>query len=196
MSSSTDEYLAVVARRRGVALVVTTMTASKVWPLHADGATDLDYLPSAMSHASDLAVGLALARPERRVLCLNGDGSLLMNLGTLATTAAAGTTNLVMLVLVNRQYRIVGGSPVPGADRMRWGDMALASGWGAAARCDSAEELDSRWSELWRARGPTLVELTVVDTVDMRQRLPRRHPGAALRELRRALSSGEPHGSG
>jgi len=57
---------------------------------------DLDFASadSAMGHTADLALGIALARPERKVICLNGDGSMLMTLGTLVTAARQrpGTT--------------------------------------------------------------------------------------------------------
>ena len=101
MPSTTREYLDVLATHRGDALVVTTMTAAKVWSLVSPVAHDVNYLPSAMSHASDMALGLALARPSQRVVCVNGDGSLLMNLGSLVTAAHCRASNLVQIMIVN-----------------------------------------------------------------------------------------------
>ncbi|HEY7678653.1 MAG TPA: thiamine pyrophosphate-dependent enzyme [Candidatus Methylomirabilis sp.] len=66
-----------------------------------------------MGGAIPLALGMALARPERRVTALEGDGALLMNLGTLVTVAAAGPANLTILVFCNRRYESSGGQPLP-----------------------------------------------------------------------------------
>jgi thiamine pyrophosphate-dependent acetolactate synthase large subunit-like protein len=66
-----------------------------------------------MGGAIPLALGMALARPERRVTALEGDGALLMNLGALVTVAAAGAANLTILVFCNRRYESSGGQPLP-----------------------------------------------------------------------------------
>ena len=60
-----------------------------------------------------MAFGLALARPERRVLVLDGDGSLLMNLGTLVTIGAVAPINFTHLVFKNGSYEANGGHPIP-----------------------------------------------------------------------------------
>jgi len=189
MSDSTTAYLQVIARRRATALVVTTMTAAKVWPRWSETSADIDYLPSAMGHASDLAVGLAIANPQCTVLCVNGDGSLAMNLGTLITTVAAGVGNLIMFVMANGIYRIVGGSPVPAAGTIAWDQLARACGWPQTLQCADATELDRCWPDLGASGGPCLVWLDVDDPSDLPQQLPRRHPGAALRELRASRRS-------
>jgi len=78
-----EEALAPVrATRRDQDVVITTMAPAKVWmdmgPAHP---RDFVYVPSAMSHATSVGLGLALAQPDRRVIVCNGDGSMLMNLG-------------------------------------------------------------------------------------------------------------------
>lgn len=70
-------------------------------------------LCDAMGAAIPLALGMALARPDRRVIVLEGDGSLLMNLNTLATVAAAGAPNLAIFLFENRRYESSGGQPLP-----------------------------------------------------------------------------------
>ena len=57
-----------------------------------------------------------MAQPERRVIVCNGDGSMLMNLGSLVTIAAQAPRNLVVIVLDNGVYEVTGAQPVPGQD--------------------------------------------------------------------------------
>src|SRR6185503_19165918 len=101
MSTRMDMRQAVAAVRtaRGDAdVVISSMGTSREWmalgPLHP---RDFVYVPSAMGHATSLGLGLALAQPKRRIIVMIGDGSLLMNLGTLATIAAQRPGNLVTL---------------------------------------------------------------------------------------------------
>lgn len=68
-------------------------------------------LDGAMGAAVSLGLGIALARPGRRVLVVTGDGELLMNLGALATVAAADPVNLSIVCLDNRRYGLTGGQP-------------------------------------------------------------------------------------
>src|SRR5436305_1284578 len=101
------DALEVLARHRGGRIVITTMTAVGIWPELADTPLDFGYMPSAMSHAPGLALGLALAQPERGVIVVNGDGSMLMNLGSLVTLANH-PANVYVLVLDNAMYEVTG----------------------------------------------------------------------------------------
>lgn len=104
-----------LAARRTDEIVISTMGAAKPWEALSD--TDLDFasVDSAMGHAADFALGLAMARPERRVITLNGDGSMLMCLGTLVTIAQHPCPNYAMIVLQNGQYEVTGNQVVPGS---------------------------------------------------------------------------------
>ena len=90
------------------------------YDLFAAGDRDLNfYTWGSMGLTSSIALGLALARPDRTVVALDGDGSLLMNLGTLATIGDCAPPNLVVFVLDNGLYGTTGGQPTPtsrGAD--------------------------------------------------------------------------------
>lgn len=185
MPSTTREYLDVLATHRGDALVVTTMTAARVWSLVSPVAHDVNYLPSAMSHASDMALGLALARPSQRVVCVNGDGSLLMNLGSLVTAAHCRASNLVQIVIVNDAYLITGGSPIPGRATVDWPGLARAAGWPVAVHCDEAAVFAELAPSFLSADGPVLISVAVVDPPDLAMRLPPVHPGESLRILRK-----------
>jgi thiamine pyrophosphate-dependent acetolactate synthase large subunit-like protein len=69
------------------------------------------YMWNSMGMASSIALGLAIARPELRVIVLDGDGSILMNLGSLATEITSGVTNLVHVIWDNGGWEITGGQP-------------------------------------------------------------------------------------
>src|SRR6188508_1885683 len=77
------------------------------------------YTWGSMGLASSIGLGLALARPDVRVYVLDGDGSLLMNLGSLATIGLVQPANFVLVVMDNEQFATTGGQPTPtsrGAD--------------------------------------------------------------------------------
>ena len=73
------------------------------------------YTWGSMGLASSVGLGLALARPDVRVFVLDGDGSLLMNLGSLATIGLLRPSNLVVIVMDNEEYATTGGQPTPTA---------------------------------------------------------------------------------
>jgi thiamine pyrophosphate-dependent acetolactate synthase large subunit-like protein len=73
------------------------------------------YTWGSMGMASSIGLGLALARPETRVFVLDGDGSLLMNLGSLATIGLLRPSNLVLVVMDNEEYATTGGQKTPTA---------------------------------------------------------------------------------
>ncbi len=73
------------------------------------------YTWGSMGLASSIGLGLALARPDLRVIVLDGDGSLLMNLGSLATIGLLRPPNLIVVVMDNEEYATTGGQPTPTA---------------------------------------------------------------------------------
>lgn len=126
---SKDELLRPLAELRTEEVVVTCMSVTRPWGRLSDHDLDFASADSAMGHTADLALGVALAQPHRRVLCLNGDGSMLMSLGTLAAIVEADTRNLVLFVLENGSYEITGNQPIPGAGRIDFGGLARAAGF-------------------------------------------------------------------
>jgi thiamine pyrophosphate-dependent acetolactate synthase large subunit-like protein len=73
------------------------------------------YMLGSMGLAIPIALGVALAQPKRRVVALEGDGSLLMQLGALATIAGLQPKNLIIVVMDNRAYQITGSQPTASA---------------------------------------------------------------------------------
>jgi thiamine pyrophosphate-dependent acetolactate synthase large subunit-like protein len=99
------------------------------------------YTWGSMGLASSIGLGLALARPELRVIVLDGDGSLLMNLGSLATIGLFRPANLIVIVMDNEEYATTGGQPTPTAHGADLEAAARAMGIGTAVTVRSEGEL-------------------------------------------------------
>lgn len=170
-------------------IVVTTMSAARDWmalgPLHP---LDFVLVPSSMGQASSLGLGLALARPDLRVVVVNGDGSLLMNLGTLVTIAGQGPRNLTMVVCVNGVYEVTGGQPTPAtAAGVDFGLIARGAGWEHVIPCRTQDD----WRQaLEGAAGSHGSRLVVLETELVPGGVGPRSPGPAparAEAFRRAL---------
>ena len=86
------------------------------------------YMLGSMGLAFPIALGVALAQPNRRIFALEGDGSLLMQLGSLSTIATLAPKNLTMVVMDNGVYQITGAQPTPAAAVADIVAIAVASG--------------------------------------------------------------------
>jgi len=157
-----DELLAPLARLRGDAVVVTSMGVVRPWARFSTSPLDFASADSAMGHTADFALGLALARPERRVVCLNGDGSTLMSLGTLVTIAEAGAANLVLFVVVNGTYELTGNQAIPGASRVDFAGLARAAGIPRVRSFRSRRAYERALPALLEGDGPVAVVVHVV----------------------------------
>ena len=156
-----DQLLRPLARHRGDCVVVTTMGMVRPWARHSDSPLDFASADSAMGHAADFALGVALAQPQRQVICLNGDGSMLMTLGTLVTIVASRATNLVLFVVENGTYEVTGNQEVPGAGRTDFVAMAKAAGFARAERFADAAAFEAALPTLLSAEGPVFVSVLV-----------------------------------
>jgi thiamine pyrophosphate-dependent acetolactate synthase large subunit-like protein len=121
------EALQVLSTHRGDRVVITTMTAISIWPSLSDTPLDFAYIPSAMGQGPALGLGLALAQPERGAVVVNGDGCMLMNLGSLVTLANH-PANVYLMILDNQLYEVTGGQPTAGAGHTDFAQMARAAG--------------------------------------------------------------------
>lgn len=126
-----------------VAVVATTGMASReLFELRvARGEPTADfYTVGSMGHASSIALGLALARPDRRVVLLDGDGALLMHLGAAASVAASAPANLLHIVLDNAAHDSVGGQPTT-HPRLNFAAVASALGYRDVGEADDEASL-------------------------------------------------------
>src|ERR1700751_3929382 len=121
------EALEALAAPRGEHVVITAMGSVGIWPDLSDTPLDFAYIPSAMGQAPALGLGLALAQPERGVIVVNGDGCMLMSLGSLGTIAHH-PANLYLLIIDNGHYEVTGGQPTAGAGHTDFAGLASAAG--------------------------------------------------------------------
>lgn len=158
---SKDEFIEPLVALRSDQIVVTTMGMVRPWGRLSQSPLDFASADSAMGHAADLAIGLALARPERRVICLNGDGSMLMNPGSLVTAVESGAENLLLFVVQNGTYEITGNQAIPGRRSLDWVRIARGCGFPLAYSFSEAASYRARLPELLQARGPVFAAVQV-----------------------------------
>ncbi len=137
-------------------IVVTTMSVSMPWAELSDTPLDFAHVDSAMGHAADFAYGLAIAQPERRVLCLNGDGSTLMCLGTLVTMTLHAAPNFTLVITENGTYEVTGSQPVPGAGSVDFEAMARAAGIKHVVTIDNEADFDTHLRDHFDSPGPSV----------------------------------------
>ena len=163
------------------------MAAARAW--HELGTHPLDFIfvPSSMGHATSFGLGIALAQPKRRVIVCNGDGSMLMNLGSLVTIAAQRPANLVVIVFDNGVYEVTGAQPVPG--RVDFQAIARGAGFTSVHHFQSVEDWTNNVERVLSGAGPTFV---LLDILAVPGRAGPRSPGPAAQRalaLKRALAS-------
>ena len=153
-----DECLKVLARHRSGEIVVAVYKAAQEW-IHISP-SELNYtFTGAMGQGSSHALGLALGRPDKRVIVLDGDGSLLMNLGSLVTIAHAAPKNLIHCVCENGTYETNGAVPIPRAGRVSFAGFARAAGYPRTYEFDGLQEWDRALPRILKEEGPILVDL-------------------------------------
>jgi phosphonopyruvate decarboxylase len=180
---------AALARARGDMLTLVTMQAVDPWNALGQADSRNFNVAGCMGSAGSIGLGLALARPHDRVLVLDGDGSLLMQLGTLASVGERQPANLYHVVFENGIYETSGGQSVPGRGRADLVKLALAAGYRHARRFSSPEDLDAGIDGALRETGPVLLSLAIAGPGTISAAVPRvPNKAAQVENMRIALS--------
>jgi thiamine pyrophosphate-dependent acetolactate synthase large subunit-like protein len=182
------EALEVLAAQRGERIVVTTMSPIAVWHSLSDTPLDFAYIPSAMGHAPALGLGLALAQPQRGAIVVNGDGCMLMSLGSLVTLANA-PANVYLLIIDNGHYEVTGGQPTAGTGHTDFAGMARAAGIQRVYAFDTAATWRARAAEALSGPGPVVVVLKVEGKLGQKTPKPPRPMVEQVARLKEALGS-------
>jgi len=147
----------IVLRHAGddaLVVVCNGMIGREVWTI-GDRPTHF-YMIGSMGLASSIALGLALAQPKKRVVCLDGDGNVLMGMGVLASIADAAPKNFFHVVLDNEAHGSTGDQRTI-TERVHLEEIARACGYGWSKRADDEATLDALAKELFSRPGPAML---------------------------------------
>jgi len=120
------------------------------------------YMLGSMGLAVPIALGVAIAQPQRHVVALEGDGSLLMQLGCLATVAMRAPTNLTIVVWDNGIYQITGGQPTASASAADLVAIARGAGLAKSAWAADEEDFERLFAQALKG-GPSLIAARIDD---------------------------------
>ena len=180
------EVVASLLERRGGLLVVAGLGAP-AWDCTAAGDHPLTFpLWGAMGSACMIGLGLALAKPERRVLVVTGDGEMLMGLGSLATIGAQRPGNLAVVVLDNERYGETGMQATHTAAGVDLAAAALACKFPFSKTLVAKSEIEDLRKTLHDGPGPNFAAVKVV-AEKLPLVLPPREGALLKARFRRAL---------
>lgn len=146
-------------------VVITNQSSARHWPRLSNHPLDFNYNPSTMGGAVPFGLGVALGKPDREVVIVSGDGSLLMSLGCLVTVTASGATNVSVVLLDNGLYEVTGGQKTPAADiDVDFAGLARAAGFPNVAHFWNLDDWRARAAAILAARGPRFLWLQVGPT--------------------------------
>ena len=181
-----DECLKVLARHRKGEIVVAVYKAAQEWIHISPG--DLNYtFTGAMGQGSSHALGIALGRPDKKVVVLDGDGSLLMNLGSLVTIAKAAPKNLIHCVCENGTYETNGAVQIPNAGTVSFAGIARAAGYPKTYEFANLADWERELDKILKEDGPILVDLKVEPGEDYPEDFRRLYNPEFRDAFRRAL---------
>ena len=177
---------------RGDAIVAPTGTAGGHWrDFSLKERRDIS-LGGAMGQTTSAALGLALGLPDEKVVLFDAEGSLLMNLGALATVAGKKPANFYHFVLDNECYATTGGQPVPNSQEIDYALMAKGAGYASTHSFDDLEEFATSVGEIMQETGPVFVSIKITPEVQnlpigLRERRPSRSRTQSVNDLREEL---------
>lgn len=113
-----------------------------------------------MGHSSSIALGIALAKPDRRVFCFDGDGAFIMHMGAISNIGNLAPRNYVHIIFNNGAHESVGGQPTLGF-KIDIPSIAKGCGYKNAVTVTSKEEIKSSLEHALKNSGPSLIEIKV-----------------------------------
>ena len=143
-----------------------------------------------MGLTSSHALGLALGRSDKKVIVLDGDGSLLMNLGSLVTIAEVAPKNLIHFVFENGTYEANGGHPIPGRNVVNFAGIARAAGIRSTYEYSDLATFAAEVKSLLTMDGPVLATLKVEPGEPSPKNWNVIHGPETRRDFKKALMSG------
>ena len=157
------QTVAAVLGEKDCIVSTTGMISRELFEYRAamDQGHERDFLTvGSMGHASQIALGIAMAQPNRKVWCFDGDGAAIMHMGSMAIVASKEPKNYVHVVFNNGAHDSVGGQPTVGL-KLDLPAVAKAVGYKNTISVANKEELENELPKLSTVAGPVLLEIKV-----------------------------------
>jgi phosphonopyruvate decarboxylase len=156
------EQLLQLCAKEDLILSTTGKTSREVFELRVKlGQKQRDFLTvGGMGHTASIALGVAIGQPLRRVVCLDGDGSMLMHMGSMPVIASYKPQHFVHVLLNNGSHESVGGQTTS-ADHVNFEQLSTAVGYVGYAQAHDETTLQHAWQSLCDKNGPVLLELKI-----------------------------------
>ncbi|RLD44397.1 MAG: phosphonopyruvate decarboxylase [Bacteroidetes bacterium] len=163
--SREDVIKAIVDKQNGSEVIVSTTgkTSRELFEYRdkIDQNHDRDFLTvGSMGHASQIALGVAITKPNTEVVCIDGDGALLMHMGSMAIIGKANPSNLIHIIINNGAHESVGGQATVGFD-IDIPKLAKANNYKYAITVSDIESFNKAFEEVRESDGPSLIEVRV-----------------------------------
>jgi thiamine pyrophosphate-dependent acetolactate synthase large subunit-like protein len=163
---NTPDLLKVFQKYRGDAVVIPGRGGRHWVDISTKESRDVPLGDPAMGGHASFALGLALARPNEKVVLFDSEGDVLMNLGALPTIAEKDPQNFYHFMLDNECYATTGGQPVPNAKNIAYDVIARGSGYPATYAFDDLEEFSNNIQRILDEPGPVFVALKVFPEIE------------------------------
>jgi thiamine pyrophosphate-dependent acetolactate synthase large subunit-like protein len=191
----TVDMMKAVAAYRDNAILIPGRSGRYWIDLSDNHALDVEVGDPAMGGHGGLGLGLALARPDRRVMLFDSEGDLLMSLGMLATIAEQAPKNLYHFLIDNGVYATTGGQPVPNADNIAYDMVARGCGYPRTFAFSEVDDLERALPDIMGGPGPVFVACKVVpeienEPISRRRRWQTRTRDQVVKDFRAAMGAG------
>lgn len=193
MIDATELFKIFGKHRKDAIVVAGGMAGYKRWPEYSTNhKRDAGGIIETMGAHGSAALGIALAQPDQKVIVFDSEGSLLMNLGSLATTADQKPENLYHFLLDNGCYATTGGQPVPSANSMDYAGLAKDSGYVSVHSFDDLEDLAISLESILEETGPVFISVKTIPDIEnvpigLRDAPQRRSSDQVIADLREEL---------
>ena len=162
----TEDMLKVFQQYRGDAVVIPGRGGRHWVNVSTNETRDVPLGDPAMGGHASFGLGLALARPNEKVVLFDSEGDVLMNLGALPTIAEKAPKNFYHFMLDNECYATTGGQPVPNAANVQYDIIARGSGYASAYAFDNLEEFTNNIAQIMEQPGPVFVAMKVFPEIE------------------------------
>ena len=178
--------------QRGNAIVIPTGTCGRHWRDYSQNESRDVNLGGAMGHTTSASLGLALGLPNEKICLFDSEGSLLMNMGIIATIAGKKPKNFVHFLMDNECYATTGGQPVPNAENISYAGMARGAGYVASYEYEDLEGFSSNVEGILSRPGPVFIAMKITPEIEnepigRRSRTAARPRAQIIKDLRGEL---------